>query len=203
MKKGHWMAVLHPDSRSLMCMVLDTGRFQWTRLPMENVIASAIFQRKLNQVYANLPGVTGIADDMVIYGTSTEEHVRNLLRFLKVTRKHNPHLNRDKLQFCKDTLDFFGHWWNKDGISPDPKKIKAITSMEFLLDKETMQSFLGLVKFLNRYSANLEEPSLPLHDMCALHADYKVSTKHMEAFQTINSVFSSKIIFPIMIALHT
>ena len=75
---------------------------------------------------------------MVIYGTSTEEHDRNFLRFLEVTGKHNLHLNKDKLQFCKETVDFFGHQWNKDGISPDPKKIKAITSTEFPLDKETM-----------------------------------------------------------------
>ena len=52
------MAVLHPDSRALMCMALDIGRFQWTRLPMGTVVASDIFQRKLDEVYANLPGVT-------------------------------------------------------------------------------------------------------------------------------------------------
>ena len=68
--------------------------------------------------------------------------------------------------------------------------------MEFPPDKETMQSFLGLVNFLNRYSANLVELSKPLHNPCALHVDYKVSTKHMEAFQAIKSVFSLKIILP-------
>ena len=67
MKKGYWMVVLHPDSRAVMCMALDIGRFQWTRLPMGTVIASDIFQRKLDEVYANLPGVIGIADDMLIY----------------------------------------------------------------------------------------------------------------------------------------
>ena len=40
------------------------------------------------------------------------------------------------------------------------------------------------------------ELSRPIHDLCALHVDYKVSTKHMEAFQAIKSVFSSKIILP-------
>ena len=174
MKKGYWMVVLHPDSRSLMCMALDIGRFQWTRLPIGTVVASDIFQRKLDEVYANLPGVTGIADDMVINGTSTEEHDRNFFRFLKVPRKHNLHLNKDKLQFHKETVDFFGHWWNINGISPDPKKIKAITSMEFPPDKETMQSFLGLVNFLNRYSGNLVETfqtsSWPVCPPCILQS---------------------------------
>ena len=90
-------------------MALGIGRFQWTRLPMGTVVASDIFQRKLDKVYANLSGVTGRANDMVIYGTSTEEHDRNFLRFLEVTRKHNLHLNKNILQFHKETVDFFGH----------------------------------------------------------------------------------------------
>ena len=68
--------------------------------------------------------------------------------------------------------------------------------MEFPPDKETMQSFLGLVNFVNRYSPNFVELSKPLCDLCALHVDYKVSTKHMEAFQAVTSVFSSKTILP-------
>ena len=67
--------------------------------------------------------------------------------------------------------------------------------MEFPPDKEQC-SFLGLLNFLNRYSANLVELSKSLHNLCALHADYKVSTKHMEAFQAIKSIFSLKIILP-------
>ena len=124
---------------------------------------------------------------MAIYGTSTEEHDRNLLRFLKVTRKHNLHLNKDKLQFHKETFDFFGHQWNKDGISPDSKKIKAITSMEFPPDKETMQSFLGLVNFLNRYSVDLVElsktcswpacPSCGLQSFCQAYGSFPSNQK--------------------------
>ena len=98
------MVVLHPDSRALKYMALDIGRFQWTRLLMGTVISSDIFQRKLDEVYANLPGVTGIADYMVIYGTSTQEHDRNFLRFLKVTRKHNLHLNKENFNSARKLL---------------------------------------------------------------------------------------------------
>ena len=196
MKKGYWMVVLHPDSRALTCMALDIGRFQWTRLPMGTVVASDIFQRKLDEVYANLPGVTGIADDMIVYGNSIEDHDRNFLRFLEVTRQNNLRLNKEKLQFRKTTVNFFGHQWNAQGLSPDPKKVQALTSMEFPRDKETMQSFLGLVNFLNRYSANLVELSQPLRDLCKMHADYKPSEKHFQAFKGIKGIFHNKIQLP-------
>ena len=117
MKKGYWVVVLHPDSSAFMCMSLDIGRFQCTRLPMGTVTVSDVFQRKLDEIYANLPGVTGIADDIVIYGNSSEEHDRNFLRFLKVTRKHNLLLNKEKHQFHKETVDFLGCWCVKVQVS--------------------------------------------------------------------------------------
>ena len=66
MDKGYWQVVLHPESRKLTCMAFDIGRYQFKRLPMGSKVASDIFQRMLYSVYIGLPGVTGIADDMVI-----------------------------------------------------------------------------------------------------------------------------------------
>ena len=50
-KKGYWMVVLHPDSRRLTCMALPFGRFQWTHLPMDTVVAQDIFQSKLDAIF--------------------------------------------------------------------------------------------------------------------------------------------------------
>ena len=63
MKKGYWMVILHPDSRPLTCMSIDIGRFQWTQLSM-GIDASDVFQNKLDEIFHNFLGVTGIADDM-------------------------------------------------------------------------------------------------------------------------------------------
>ena len=71
---------------------------------MGTVIASDVFQRKLDSVYIGLPGVTGIADDMIIYGKHEEEHDRNLIHLLETTWKNGLRLNKDKLQFKKDTV---------------------------------------------------------------------------------------------------
>ena len=83
MDKGYWQVVLHPESRKLTCMAFDIGRYQFKRLPMGSKVASDIFQRMLDSVYIGLPGVTGIADDMVIFGRNEEEHDRNLFYFYK------------------------------------------------------------------------------------------------------------------------
>ena len=152
-KKGYWMVVLHPDSRKLTCMALPFGRFLWTRLPMGTVVAQDIFQSKLDVIFIGMEGVTGIADDMVIAGRDEMKHDRNFLAFMEKCMNNNLTLNAKKIQFKQPQVSFYGHCWLKHGISLDPKKIEALNHMEFPPDKETMRSFLGMVNYLNQYSA--------------------------------------------------
>ena len=152
-KKGYWMVVLHPDSRKLTCMALLFGRFQWTRLPTGTVVAQDIFQSKLDAIFIGMEGVIGVADDMVIAGRDKMEHDRNFLAFVEKCKSNNLNLNARKIQLKQSQVSFCGHCWSKQGISLDPKKIEALKHMEFPPDKETMRSFLGMVNYLNRYSA--------------------------------------------------
>ena len=75
MDKGYLQVELHPDSRKYTCMALDIRRVQWKRLPMGMVVASDIFQKKLDSVYIGFPGVTGIADDMIIFGKKVSQNM--------------------------------------------------------------------------------------------------------------------------------
>ena len=195
MDKGYWQVVLHPDSRKLTCMAFDIGRYQFKRLPMGSKVASDIFQRMLDSVYIGLPGVTGIADDMVIFGRNEEEHDRNLILFLETTRKNGLVLNKRKLQFKKEEVSFFGHRWNSTGISPDPKKTESILKMQFPPDKDTMHSFLGLVNFLNRYTPRLAELCSPLRKLILKDSHYSPGDPEHAAFDAIKAEFK-KIILP-------
>ena len=50
--------------------------------------------------------------------------------------------------------------------------------MEFPLDKETMRSFLGMINYLNRYSAL----TAPLSALTHQATDYKPGKVHFENF---------------------
>ena len=128
--KGFWMVELHPESRRLTTMALDIGRFQWTRLPMGSIMVQDVFQQKLDVIFLSMPGVTGIADDMVIFGKTDQAHDGNLLNFLEVCRKNSLTLNPDKMQFRLPKVLFFGHTWSDRGLSADPKKIEVVKKME-------------------------------------------------------------------------
>ena len=135
---------------------------------MGTVVAQDIFQSKLDSIFIGMEGVTGIADDMVIEGRDKMEHGRNFLAFMEKCMSNNLTLNSEKIQFKQSQVSFYGHCWSKHGISPDPKKIKALNHTEFQPDKETMKSFLGMINYLNRYSALSANLTTPLVHGCEL-----------------------------------
>ena len=180
--KGYWMVELNPESRKYTTMALDIGRFQWTRLPMGSIVAQDVFQRKLDAIFLDIPGVTGIADDMVIYGKTDLEHDRHLINFLDICRKNTLTLNPDKMQFRLPQVSFFGHQWSAKGLSPDPKNFAAVKRMDLPEDVKTMQSFLGLVNYLNRFSPRLAELSEPLREVCRQDTEFQLTKSVHGAF---------------------
>ena len=110
------------------------------------------------------------------------EHDRNFLAFMGKCMENNLTLNSEKIQFKQTQVSFYGHIWLKHSISPDPKKIQALKHMEFPPDKETMRSFLGMINYLNRYSALSAHLAAPLSALTHQATDYKPGKAHLENF---------------------
>ena len=155
------------------------------------VVAQDIFQSKLDSIFIGMKGVTGIADDMVIAGRDEMEHDRNFLAFMEKCMSNNLTFNSEKIQFKQSQVSFYGHIWSKHGISLDPKKIQALSHMEFPMDKETMRSFLGMINYLNRYSALSTHRVGPLSALTHQAMDYKPGKLHFEDFNRLKLEISN------------
>ena len=68
--------------------------------------------------------------------------------------------------------------------------------MDFLEDKETMHSFLGMVNFLNRYSPRLAELCAPLRSLILKDSHYIVMDEHQAAFAQLKQEFTADITLP-------
>ena len=136
-----------------------------------------------------MKGVTGIADDMVITGRDKMELDRNFLAFMEKCMSNNLTLNLEKIQFKQSQVSFYGHCWSKHGITPDPKKIQALTHVEF--PPETMRSFLGMINYLNRHSALSGHFAAPLSVLTHQATDYKPGKVHFENFNRLKMEISN------------
>ena len=158
---------------------------------MGTVVAQDIFHSKLDSIFIGMEGVTGIADGMVIAGRDEMEHDRNFLAFMEKYMSKNLTLNSENIQFKQSQVSFYGHWWSKHRISPDPKKIQGFNHMEYPLDRETMRSFLGMINYLNRYSALSAHLTAPLSAITHQAADYKPGKVHFENFNQLKLEISN------------
>ena len=52
---------------------------------------------------------TGIADDIIVFGSTQEEHDDDFPNMLNATRANNVSLNSEKLQFKQQNVNFYGH----------------------------------------------------------------------------------------------
>ena len=148
--------------------------------------------RDLNEALEREPYHTRSVDEITakLQGKDETEHERNFLAFMEKCMENNLTLNSEKIQFKQTQVSFYGHVWSAQGISPDPKKIQALKHMEFLPDKETMRSFLGMINYLNRYSALSAHLAAPLSSLTHQVTDYKPEKVHLENFQQLKMEIS-------------
>ena len=90
--KGYWQVTLDEESFYLTNFSPPFGWYHLKGLPLGLVVPQDVFQKQLDTAFKGLDGVTGIADDTFVYGSSEVRHDRNLNRRHKesnlTTRKY-------------------------------------------------------------------------------------------------------------------
>ena len=62
-------------------------------------------------------------------------------------------------------MTFFRAKYSAQGMHLDPKKVQGITEMTVPMDKQQLQSFLGMVNYMGTFIPNLSHHTEPLRAM--------------------------------------
>lgn len=99
------------------------GHYEFNRMPFGLRNAPATFQRLMNSVLTGIQGLRCLVylDDIVIYGSSLEDHNKRLTEVLRRLRENNLKLQPDKCEFLRKEVIYLGHIisekWNNAGPS--------------------------------------------------------------------------------------
>ena len=80
----------------------------------------------MSEQLRDITGTLNISDDVLVYRKTQADHYEALK---KVFSDVYLILNKSNCEFDKSSLSFFGFVFSKDGVSPDPDKVKAIHDM--------------------------------------------------------------------------
>jgi len=141
----------------------------------------------VDETFGDLPGVTGIADGIVVYGYKSDcsDHDENLRAVLQRARETGLRFNLDKCKFRCTRIPFFGHIVGAEGLQPDPRKIDSILSMDPSTSLADLQTFLGMVQFLSRFIPNLASIAANLWALTKKTSDFVWSPEHQSAVDRI------------------
>ena len=96
-----------------------------------NIPAGDMFQRKIDEIFKDMPNVFGIADDILVtgYKADVKDHDETAWRVLHRCRQVYSKLNTNKCHFRCTSVPFIGEIISQDGVKPHPQKSKVLMEM--------------------------------------------------------------------------
>ena len=184
---GFWQIELSPDSSKLTTFITPYGRYMFNRLPFGISSAPEFFQKRISEILRGCDGVVGLIDDVLVYGKTDEEHHERLTRVLERLKKEGITLNKDKCIFYSNVIHFLGQKVDKDGVSPDEEKIKAIRNIPRPTSVTEIQRFLGMINQLSRFSPNLAEKTKPLRELLSKKSQWYWGPEQERVFSELKN----------------
>ena len=188
LNQGYNQLELDEESRSITTFATHLGLYRYKRLFFGVNSASEIFQEAIRQAFAGLDGVVNISDDTLCYGTSHEDHAANLQALFQRIREKGLTLNKDKCEFNKDSIEFLGHIFSKDGIKPSDNKLKAILDLPAPKNASEVRSLLGMTNFCgSHFVPNYAELTHDLRQLTKKNTSWSWTSAHEESLKKLKS----------------
>ena len=184
-KHGYWSIHLDEESQLLTTFNTPFGRYCYTRMPFGLVMSQDVFQYRMDQILENCPGTVNIADDVIVYGATEEEHDTHLLNLMAVAGEHGLTFNSDKCLIKTDTIPFFGEEYSAQGVRPDPEKVADIQSIPAPSSKDELHRFIGIATYMGSYLPHLSQQLAPLRDMLKEDIEFQWTASHQARYDDV------------------
>ena len=116
---GFWQTSMEESSKQYTAFTVGMlGFFQCECMPFGLCNAPATFQQLMTNCLGELNYLTCLVylDDIVIYSSSQEEHIKHLWAVLKHFRLHGLKLKPLKCEFFKEKIEYLGHSVSSKGV---------------------------------------------------------------------------------------
>ena len=168
MAKAYHQGYIRADCRHMTAFSTPWSLYEWLRIPFGLKNAPAAFQRFIAQALTGLLDRVCLAylDDVLVYGVTFEESVRNLQTVLRRLKSKGVKLRVDKCEFCKTEVRYLGRLISGKGYRPDPKDIKALEKFrEAPKTVGEVRSLVGFLGYYRNYVKDFAKKLKPVYDL--------------------------------------
>lgn len=109
---------LDPSCRHITTFITHKGMYRYKRLMFGISCAPEIFQKTMEQILSKCENALNYIDDIVVFGSTVEEHDDALRGVMEAFKEYDVLLNQGKCHFRVKQLEFLGHMISEKGIRP-------------------------------------------------------------------------------------
>lgn len=191
LSQAYSQLTLDDDSKQYTVINTHRGLFRYNRLPFGIASAPGIFQRTMESLLSGIPKVMVYLDDILVSGTSEENHLENLHLVLNRLEKAGLRLKKEKCEFMVPNITYLGHKIDSEGLHPTPAKVEAILKAAVPKDVTELKAFLGLLNYYGKFIPNLSSTLHPLYQLLNQDSDWSWTPERMKAFQKAKTLLTS------------
>lgn len=171
LRHAYEQLLLSEGSRAYVTIHTHRGLYRYKRLPYGVASAPAVFQKHMESLLRDIPGVCVFLDDILVTARDDATHLERLREVMKRLIDNGLKVSRRKCSFLQNEVEYLGHVISGSGVSTNPEKIRAVKEAPAPTNVEELRSFLGLVNFYARFVPDLATAAKPL--TLRLRSDYK------------------------------
>ena len=103
-------------------------------------------------------------DDIFIYSSMQEEHIKHLQAVLKCFKLHGLKLKPLKCELFKEKIEYLGHSVSSKGMWPSRDNLKAIAKYPEPTMYTAIKGFIGLIGYHRHFIKDFTKIADPLHE---------------------------------------
>ena len=154
-KDGLWNISLDKASSYVTTFNTHKGCYQFLYMPFGLKMSHDVFQMQRDQITDRVPGIIAIHNDICVYDKDIAEHGHNLLQLMKTAQGQGLVFNRRMYAICQSQISFYGAIFTVQGMRLDPAKVQALQDLPAPRNPKQLQSFLGLINYLQPFLPSL------------------------------------------------
>jgi len=189
---GYWQVEVAKEDIAKTAFNTRKGTFAYLRMPMGLKGAPSAFQRFMTEIFSDLlyKGVLVFIDDILIYSTTWQEHLKLVDKVLKRLTQHNLQAKVGKCHFGAQQIKYLGSVISYRSRKPDPEKVRAIKELQPPKSKDDIRSILGLVGFYREFIPNMAAVVEPIQKLMSKDVSFEWGQEQQAAFEKVKDSIS-------------
>lgn len=193
LRDGYYQILMREQDIPLTAVSTPSGMlWEWLVMPQGLSNAPATFNRCVTHLLRSVREFApSYFDDVFVHSkamngkTDVEMHRIHVRKLLELMRKHKLYANLKKCVFAAPEIPVLGCFVSKNGVRPDPEKIRTIKEWPPPANVKQLRQFLGMATYLHKYSRGFAQRALPLSALLRKDAAWKWTALEQQSFASI------------------